>query len=268
MVVVKVKGIVSHSSGEDVWEGADLPEEDATEGGKAPKPEAPKDFGVDPIELEQKAEDMGPKEPPVENAWTDDTLGDDEPEGSTAPPDRKHAAMPGIVFRPSGEDVWEGTPVKDEGAAEGGTPLKPDEPLDHDLQVGLEEKAESLGPTDPPDENTSIDDTGADDEPEGSIAPPDRKRAAMTGVVGPLFEAPITDPIGGPVLHLGPAGLEPGSAPELPLAHRKVPSPSGGPVITQISEFSAPDASTHHVSLPHSHPHNLRVPCTSPNSRL
>ena len=147
----------------------------------------------------------------------------------------------------------EGQDVKDEGATEGGTPLKPDEPLDHDLQVGLEEKAESFGPTDPPDENTWISDTGADDEPEGSIAPPVRRHAAMTGVAGPLFEAPIiTDPIGGPVLSVRPPGLEPRSAPELPLAYPKVRSPSEGPVITRISEFATPDASTYHVSLPYS----------------
>ena len=255
MVVAKVKGVVSHSSGEDVWKGADLPAEDATEGGKAPKPEEPRTFGVNPVEQEQKAEDLGPKDPPAENAWVDDTLGDEEPEGETAPPDRKRAAMPGIVSRPSGEDVWKGRTVKDEGATEGGTPLKPDEPLDHDLQVGLEEKAESFGPTDPPDDNTWIKDSDADDEPEGSIAPPVRRHAAMTGVAGPLFEAPtITDPIGGPVLCLGPPGLEPASAPELPLAHPKVPSPPECPGITQISKLVTPDASTHHVSLPHSHP--------------
>ena len=112
MSVAKVEaampGIVAHSSGEDVWQGADLPEENATEGGKAPKPTAPKDLGVDPVEMEQKAEDLRPKDPPVENAWQGETPRDDEPEGSTAPPDRKRAAMPGVVSRPSGEDVWEG----------------------------------------------------------------------------------------------------------------------------------------------------------------
>ena len=163
------------------------------------------------------------------------------------------AAVPGIISHPSGEDVWEGTPVKDESATEGGKPSKPDDPHSVRVHVENEEKAEAMGPKEPPDSNAWCY-LNHEDEPEGSVAPPDRKGIAAAGVISASVRASIiADPIGGPVLQLGSAGFEPGSAPELPLAHPKVPSPSESPVITPFNELSTPESSTHHVSLPHPH---------------
>ena len=232
MVVVKVQGVMRHSDSDYPPQESerDVPKEGAVD--EITKPVAP-DTALDSEILESlEHKDMEPYKPNEDNAYLLTNTGD-EPEGSTAPPERRRAVahipsnVKGIISQSEFPPQSSEGDVPKEGAVDEVTkPVAPD--MSYDVEDLQELEHKEMEPYKPNEDSAYLLQNN-DDEAEGSTAPPAKRRAATLGITSCSFGSPVAaDAIFSPILG-DPVGFGAGSPPEPPKAQPTIPTPSEGP---------------------------------------